>query len=88
MKPTEPERITAAETRVGDVLIDKTRTVQVLEASSYPGIGTHGAIKLILRDAGAAPGRRPRVSWVGPHAPLNRLMSNTEIVALQDASLS
>jgi hypothetical protein len=84
MKPTEPERITPTETKTGDVLIDKTRTIRVLEARSYPEIG---AYKLICRDVGALPSIRPRVMWISATAPLHRFMSNDEITVWQAAGL-
>jgi hypothetical protein len=84
MKPTEPERITAVETRIGDILIDKTRTVQVLDAASYPEIG---AFKLVCRDANAPASVRPRVMWIGPGTPIHRLMSNVEIAACKATGL-
>jgi len=84
MKPTEPEHITASETKVGDVLIDKNRTVQVLEVTPCPEIG---AFKLICQDAGAPVGQRPRVMWIGPRTSLHRLMSNDEIATCQAAGL-
>jgi hypothetical protein len=84
MKPTEPEAIVASQTQVGDVLINATRTVQVLVARVFPGLG---AVKLICQEAGAPSGQRPCVMWIRDNTPLNRFASNAEITARQAASL-
>jgi hypothetical protein len=84
MQPTELERIVATDVRIGDVLVDRTRTVQVLGASPHPGTGT---VKLVFHAVGTPLGVRPRVLWVGERAPLLRFASNVELIASQAEGL-